>query len=85
VPGSTDNVISSENTLGNSTNASEDPNDLGVSDQPACASMNDHQAKDMPYTFITVRLPKGDVKDLWLQDTIHLDDIRLVAKFVQML
>jgi hypothetical protein len=48
-------------------------------------SIDDNQAEDMPRTSIAVGLPGGDVEDLWLQDTIHLDDIRLVAKFVQML
>ena len=85
MPGSTDSVISSGNTLGDGADASEDPNDLEVSDQPACASMDDHQAEDMPRTSITVGLPGGDVEDLWLQDTIHLDDIRLAAEFVRML
>ena len=28
-------------------------------------------------------LSPGDVKDLWLQDTIHLDDIKLCADFVK--
>jgi hypothetical protein len=47
--------------------------------------MDDHQAEDMPRTSITVGLPGGDVEDLWLQDTIRLDDIRLAAEFVRML
>ena len=30
-------------------------------------------------------LPSGDVKDLWLQDHIHFDDLRLTADFVRSL
>ena len=37
----------------------------------------DHRPQDQPYA--------GDIEDLWLQETIHLEDINTVAEFIKML
>jgi hypothetical protein len=84
--GNTDSsVISSRNPFGNCVGVLEHATDSGISDPPVYMSINDNQAKNMPCTSIAIGLPGGDVKDLWIQDTIYLDNIRTVVDFVKLL
>jgi hypothetical protein len=50
-------------------------------------SFDDHQPDSTHTSSTTVGpgLLAGDLEDLWLQDTIHLDDIKTTAAFVRML
>jgi len=61
--------------------ASEDASDLGI---VALSSLDDYQP---PYddASIVVGIPAGDVENLWLQNTIHLNNIKTVAEFVRRL
>ena len=48
--------------------------------------LDDHQPAHRSHASATANgFPAGDVKDLWLQDTIHLDDIRTATEFVRRL
>jgi hypothetical protein len=48
--------------------------------------LNDHQPAHRSHaSAIANGLPAGDVEDLWLQDTIHLDDIRTATESVRRL
>ena len=86
-------VLNTSQSLLDDCVASEHANDLGFMDIPSPddrlpslgISLNDHQPAHTSHASIATGLPAGDVEDLWLQDTIHLDDIRTVAEFVRRL
>ena len=51
-------------------------------------SFDDHQPDSMSYTSSTIiglGLPAGNLENLWLQDIIHLDNIKTTEAFVRML
>ena len=70
----------SQTHLGDCAGASEHASDLGFTDlSPPDVYTPSHDDSEGS------RLPAGDIEDLWLQDTIHLDDIKTAAEFVRRL
>jgi hypothetical protein len=51
----------------------------------ATRSLGDPQAHDTALPGQSAGLSPGDIKDLWLKEVIHLDNLRLCAKFVKAL
>ena len=83
----------SQHRFGDSENASDvqqpsrDATTLGNTQDPN-PPFDDHQpdhASPMSDTSSGTGLPQGDLEDLWLQDTIYLDDIKTTAEFVRCL
>ncbi len=48
--------------------------DDGKDTQPPCLDMSDCH-----------NIPSGDVEDLWMQETIHLNELRISMDFIQAL
>jgi Transposase family tnp2 len=69
--GSSDVISDAIQTPGD-TGSSGRADDLDISDRPV--DDPDHGSLD---------IPPGDVEDLWLQDTIHLNDLKTAAEFVK--
>jgi hypothetical protein len=51
----------------------------------AARSLGDPQAHDTALSGRSARLSPGDIEDLWLEEVIHLDNLRLCAEFVKAL
>jgi hypothetical protein len=49
----------------------------------AVHALEDPEANDNALSERTPGLSPGDVRDLWLQETIHLDDLKLAADFIK--
>jgi len=64
--------------------APQSPSDIGPS-----GSTEDFESDDRPpddpahQNPSSFNMPPGDIEDLWLQDTIHLDDLIMAAEFVK--
>ena len=51
----------------------------------AVCSLRDPQAHNTALPGQSARLSPGDIKNLWLEETIHLDNLKLCAEFVKAL
>ena len=54
-----------------------------LSPDTAVHALEDSEANDNALPGRTPGLSPGDVRDLWLQETIHLDDLKLAANFIK--
>ena len=71
---------------GDLSNNSEVFNSLQVQSlDTATCLLRDPQAHDTALPGRSARLSPGDIEDLWLEETIHLDDLKLCAEFVKAL
>jgi hypothetical protein len=75
-----DDINQSQTPLGDCMGAPELGSVLGV----GTLFSPDDQQQTSP-TSVAVEPPAGDVEDLWLQDAIHLDDLKTAVEFIRML